>query len=161
MLSRGVKPILCLIVLLAWPCLGWGGRAEAGFARGVALASGQTLDPLGGELQPFACGENETRADMAPPKSGKDIPAPAPDGPGHTPTSPRDLLLVLGGSLGGGMSSRGGSSAPPGGGAGLLCLLPFVSHVPGADPSGLMLPEDERLPLPSSASRLFRPPRAV
>jgi hypothetical protein len=162
MLSRGVKPIVGLLVLLAWPCLGWGGRAEAGFLRGVALAPRQSSDPLGGEFQTFASGENEDRSDMAPPLvGGQDAPAPAPDGPNRTPASPRDLLLVFGGSPGG-MSSRGGPTEQTGGGAtGQPLVLPYVSPVPEDDASGLLPLRDERLAPPLAKSRHFRPPRVV
>jgi hypothetical protein len=162
MLSRGVKPIVGLLVLLAWPCLGWGGRAEAGFLRGVALAPRQSVDPLAGESQTFAGGENEGQSDMAPPLvGGEDAPAPAPGGPNRTPASPRDLLLVFGGSPGG-MSSRGGPTEQTGWGAtGQPFVQPYVSPVPDADASVLLPPGDECLAPPLAKSRHFRPPRVV
>src|SRR5438477_352079 len=54
MRSPLTKPILGLLMLLAWPCLGWDGRAEAGFAPGVStLSRKQSLDPLA-EPDPFS-----------------------------------------------------------------------------------------------------------
>jgi len=152
MRSPGAKPILCLLVLLAWPCLGRDGRAEAGFAPGVStLSPTQSLSSLA-EVE-TALGRESEANDMAPPKQEKN------DRPVPGPVSPRDLLN-LPGCAPGGMTSRGGGGPTGPSGGSVLPLLPtYTYQVPGADASGLLPPDDEGLDLPRLEFRLFRPPR--
>jgi len=162
-LSRGVKPILGLIVLLAWPCLGLGGRAEASFALGgSALTPERSPGSPGFELQLVLNGDVADEPPLTHSAAGmakETLPLAPGDSP-RAPSAPRDLLPVPGGPSTNG-ASTGTPSAGPGSGATLSFILPLGSLVPGADPSGLLRLADERLKPPPFASRLFRPPRSV
>src|SRR5213079_3159863 len=90
-LSRGVKPMLGLLVLLAWPCLGWGSRAEAGFALGkLALPSQRAAGSSGPELRLVLKGEEAADPDAAhaSPGMGKETPPFSPGDPPRIPPPP-------------------------------------------------------------------------
>ena len=163
MLSRGVKPILGLIVLLAGPCLGLGGRVEASFALGKsALAPERSPGSLGFEFQLVLNGDEPAEPEVPCPTTGT-AKEPAPFMPGDSPRAPvphRDLLLVPGG-LTNGASSTGSPSSGPGSGTGLTFILPVDFGVFGDSQSVRLVLADERFNPPPFASRLFRPPRAV
>jgi len=161
-LSRGVKPILGLIVLLAWPCLGWGGRAEASFALGrSALTPERAPGSPGFELRLVLNGDaDESPVTHSSAGMAKETVPLAPGDSPRAPSPPRDLLPVPGGSPANG-ASTGTPSAGPGSGTGLSFIMPLACLVPGTGPSGFLFLGDDRLDPPPSASRLFRPPRAV
>jgi hypothetical protein len=156
--SGGVKPIFGLLVLLAWPCLGIGGCAEAGFARGIVLPPRDALDLLGPRAGGAADSEIDDAASMTPPTQEKD--APAPGCPSREPAAPRDLLHFFGCAQGAGMT-RSRLRAPTVWGAGLPFVLPFISQVPGIDSSGDLPPEVERIAPSLFEPCLCRPPRAI
>jgi hypothetical protein len=152
-----VKPILGLLVLLACPCLGLGGRAQAGFALGgSALAPERAPGSLGLEFQLVLNG-GEPAEPEGPPTSApaeEDAPLPPGDSP-RAPAAPVHLLPVPGGTSSGAPSSGAGS------GGGLSVILPSNPEALGGDPTGRLFLADERLHPPPFASRLFRPPRLV
>jgi hypothetical protein len=160
-MTRGVKPILGLIVLLTWPCLGLGSRAEASFALGRShLTSGRSAGASGFELQLVLNGEEtESKASPSSLGMGKESTPFAPSEPSRAPFPPRNLLPRFIDLLTAGESSTGTSSTGPSSGPGLPFILPSGLLGPGVDQSGILLLADERVSPPSSASRLFRPPR--
>jgi hypothetical protein len=161
--SRGVTPILSLIVLLAWPFLGWGGRAEAGFAlRRVATHSGRLPGSTGAEFVLFvdeqdACGVGLAGSTSSP---GENAPL-APSDPSRPTGLLRSPFLLASGSETGGTSSTRSPSSGPQAGTGQGFILPVASRLSGTEQSGLLFLADERLDCPLIASRLFRPPRVV
>jgi len=158
-MSRGVKPILGLIVLLAWPLLGLGGRAEASFALGrLSRQPERSGCSVGFELALVLNGQEQTEASEARPRRGMRTETPsAPDGNVPNRVFPRGPLPADG-DLQTGTSS--GPVPPTGAGVGAgLSLLP--PHVPllADDASGLLFLAFGRLRPPLFPSRLFRPPR--
>jgi len=149
-------------VLLAWPLLGPGSRAEAGFAlERSALTAGQTTGSLGVEFQMVLNGgapaepeRNDFAGDEAQ-ESIRSLPAEAPFGP----TQPLDLLAAFASPTGG--APAGPSSAGSGPVAGLTFVLPLGVELVSVLRSGRLFLADERLNPPPFASRLFRPPRMV
>jgi hypothetical protein len=162
--SRGLKPILGLIVLLAGPCWGLGGRAEASFALGKsALAPERSPGSLGFEFQLVLNGDQPAEPEVPSSTSTNTARQPTPGMPGdspHTPVPQRDLLLVPV-DLSHGSSSTGSPSPGSGSGTGLTFILPVDFWILGNDPAGRLFLADERFHPPPFASRLFRPPRVV
>jgi hypothetical protein len=158
--SRGVKPILGLIVLLAWPCLGLGSRAEAGFALEAATPTAErTPGSLGFEFHLILNGEEPAKPEETCSSTGSEK-APAPFTPGDAPRSPyRDLLLVPGGLSNGASSAGSPPSTGPGSGPALSFVVPSGIGTTEADSSGRLFLADERIKPPPFDSRLFRPPR--
>jgi len=159
-----VKPILGLFVLLAWPCLGWGSRAEASFALGKsALAPEGSPGEPGFELRlvlnGMEAGEPERTSSSS--SLGKETTPFGPGDPPRTPETPRDFLPVPGGSLTHGATSTGAPSAGASAATGLPFILPLGSLLLGGGPPRRLFLADERLNPQPIASRLFRPPRAV
>jgi hypothetical protein len=163
-LLRRVKPILSLIVLLAWPCLGLGGRADASFALAAsALEPRCCLGQPGFELQ-LALHHDTTENPVvsAAGSAGREEPTwPAP-GPSHWDWFLLNYcFLALGdlpinGSSCAGFPSAGSSSVP-----GMTCILLSASAVPTAEGAGWLFLADERFKPPPFASRRFRPPRST
>jgi len=159
-LSRGGKPILGLIVLLAWPLLGLGGRAQASFSLGqLSRESHRPKCSLGFEFELVLNGEEQTEAAHANSPGGMS---------GETPSVPEadpaqrgfpQRPLPRPSDLQTGTSSGPAPSTGPGGGAGLSLFPPVPAPVLGHDVSGLLFLANERLKPPPFPSRLFRPPR--
>jgi len=161
-LSRGAKLILGLIVLLAWPCLGWGSRVEASFALGRSvLPSERSASSPGFELQLVLNGGETSEPEVSYSSwgTGKETTPLEPHDSPRAPLPPRDILSVLAGSFNTGASSTSAPPVGPGSGAGLSFILPLGSLVSRASQSGLLFLADERLDSLPFASRLFRPPR--
>ena len=160
MSSRGVKPILGLIVLLAWPCLGWGGRAEANFALGQF--SHQPDRPgcaFGFEFALVLNGGDQAEASAAGSPGGTSADTPSvPEADPPLRVFPRAPIPAHG-DLQTGASSGPAPPTGPGGGAGLSPLLPPHAPVLGREVSGLLFLANDRLRPPPFPSRLFRPPR--
>jgi hypothetical protein len=160
-LSREAKPILGLIVLLAWPCLGLGGRVEGSFALGnSALAPERPPNSLGYEFELVFNGDQPAEAERpcSKPCTAKET---APLIPGDSPRTPvphSDLLLVPGGLSHGGTSASSPSSGPSSG-TGLTFILPVDFGVLGDQQSVRLFLADERFNPPPFAFRFFRPPR--
>jgi len=160
--SRGLKPILGLIVLLAGPCLGLGGRAEASFALArSALAPERPPVSLGLEFQLVLNGEEPVEPE-APCSSTSATSEPAPVAPGESPRPPARYhhILPVPTGLSNGTSSAGSPPSGPGSGTGLIFILPSDCAMPGGGESGRLFLADERLNPPPFPSRLFRPPRS-
>jgi hypothetical protein len=157
-----VKPILGLIVLLAWPCLGMGSRVEAGFALGrSAFILERSAGSLGVEFQLVLNGDEPAEPEETTTSAaGNETPPPSPR---DTPRAPgRQVALPSGpGGASPGGSTAGSPPSGPGSGTGLTFILSSDFSVQGADPSGRLFLADERLKEPPFASRLFRPPRDV
>jgi hypothetical protein len=160
--SRGLKPILGLIVLVAGPFLGLSGRAEAGFALGKsALAPERSPGSMGFEFQLVLNGDEPAEPEGTSRMTGTaDETSPlVPCDPPRQPAPHRDLLIP--GGLSHGASSAGSPSPGPSSGTGLSFILPVDSGVSGGDLSGRLFLADERFNPPPFASRFFRPPRVV
>jgi hypothetical protein len=156
-----VKPILGLLVLLAWPCLGLGGRAQASFALGgSALAPERAPGSLGLEFQLVLNGGEPAEPEGTPSSS---VPAEeaTPFAPGDSPRAPAAPvhLLPIPGGLSTGTTASGPPSSSAGSAGGLSIILPSNPAALGDDPSGRLFLADERFNPPPFPSRLFRPPR--
>lgn len=152
-LSRPAKPLLGLVVLLAFPWLGLGSSARASFVVGQfgsdrAKSSAVPLDNEG-----TGCGTSSAR-------TGHE------DRPGEEESpwanSPSRWLLAAWpglqtGSSTGGASAPGSASGP--GGAGLVGILTLASPSLGPEGAERLFLCDERFKPPPFCSRLFRPPR--
>ena len=164
MSSRGVKPILGLILLLAWPCLGLGSRVEASFALGrSALAPERSPGSLGFEFQLVLNGDEPAEPEGNCSSTGM-AKEPTPFAPGDSPREsgqPLDILLIPGSLANGASSASSPSSSGSGSGANLSFILPSGVGMPEADPSGRLYLADDRLSPPPFATRFFRPPRVV
>ena len=162
MATRGVKPILGLIVLLAWPCQGVGSRAEAGFALANSPPTAEcSPGSLGFEFHLILNGDEPAKPQETCSSTGTAT-EPAPFAPGESPRSPyRDLLLAPGGVSNGTSSAGSPSSSGPGSGMGLSFIPPSDLGMSEADSSGRLYLADERLEPPPFATRHFRPPRVV
>jgi hypothetical protein len=161
-LSRELKPIFGLVVLLAWPCVGLGGRAEAGFALGrTPKLPGRSAEAPGFELRLVITGETTAEVEQTSSSSGIRIETPthSPADSSRLPFLPRDLLLFFADALSNGTSSAGTGSVVSGAASSLPFILPSGLLGPGVDQSGLLLLADEHLSPSPFASRLFRPPR--
>jgi hypothetical protein len=159
-----LKPILGLLVLLAGPCWGVGGRAEASFALGKsALAPERPPASLGFEFQLVLNGDKPVELEAPCSSTGtiqESIPFAPADPPCRAPIRHHDMLLLPGG-LSNGASSAGSPSSSSSSATGLTFILPVGFGVLGGDQSVRLFLADERFNPPPFASRLFRPPRAV
>ena len=164
MMFRGVKPILGLIVLLAWPCLGLGSRVEAGFAlERSTLTPERSSGSLGFEFQLVLNGDEPTEPDRSCSTTAT-TKEPTPITPGDSPREPgRPLdILLLPGNLANGTSCAGSpSTTGPGSGLSLSFILPSGIGMPNDSASGRRYLADDRLDPPPFATRFFRPPRVV
>jgi hypothetical protein len=156
----GTKQLLGLFVLLIWPCLGLGSRAEASFAL-TPPAQKRTPGWLGVEVRLYLNGDETEQPGAAPGNGPREDPSPITPNDAHLRLRLlRDLLAVPCGPQGEGSSSSGSSSPGSGSGSGMSCLcLPLGSAGPQTEPSARLFLADERYRPPSFASRLFRPPR--
>jgi hypothetical protein len=139
---RRIRRILPLVVLLAWPCLGLGGSARAGFALVLAVD--------GAELEKSS--ESSSSGGADPSKNGRD--------PAFAELFRR--LTPAWQGLQSSSSSSGTSSPSPtsgSGGSGLVGTLTQDCPLTGFEESERLFLADERFKPPPFASRLFRPPR--
>jgi hypothetical protein len=161
--SREMKLILALLVLLTWPCLGAGSRAQASFAFGrSALAPERIPGSPGFEFRLILSGDEPVEPDGAPPSSGlgEEITPVTPRDASRGPAMPAHLFPIPGG-FSTGTTSTGIPSSGPGPGPGLPFVLPLGAETPRAGLTGLLFLANERFNPPPFASRLFRPPRLV
>jgi len=156
----GLKPILGLLMLLAWPCLGLGSRVEASFALSPERLKRTSGSP-GAEIRLYLNSDEMEQFGTGPGTGPRDdsIPITPNDAPLRLKLL-RGFLAVPCTSQGEGSSSSSSSSSGSGSGSGLsfLCLL-LSSAGPPAETSERLFLADERYKLPPFASRWFRPPR--
>ncbi len=160
-MPRGAKLILGLLVLLAGPAVGLGGRVQASFALGQP-APERPKGSFGLEFELVLNGEQGEPASSSGAAVREEVPSvPEPEAPSwpHRPGKPRPVpgdLQPSGTSSGAGSPSSGAGVA-----AGSSFLPPLSAQVFGAAVSGRLFLANERLKPPPFPSRLFRPPRAV
>jgi hypothetical protein len=160
-ICRGMVLILSLSVLLACPLLGWGGRAEAGFALRRVTPSVRLSGASGAEFVLRVYDQDICDAGSVCSSSSPAGNAPVPPNDPHCPMRlPQPLFLLAGSSPAGASSTRAPSSKSPSG-AGLCFILPSASRTSGDEQSGPLFLADVRIDWPLFASRLFRPPRVV
>src|SRR5262245_22837576 len=149
-----MKLFLGSLALLAWPWLGGGGRAGAGFTPGqLVLVSDNDTNTFTFGLRPALT--RDQRHDVT---LGMGSEAAPPPGRPNSPWLPdRDH------KPGGPEAAEGMSSQPPSGssgGGGQFAALPENAAPEGAATGRLFLLV-KRYKAPPFASRLFRPPRVV
>jgi hypothetical protein len=163
MLSRVAKLILSLILLLACPELGPGGRVEGSFALGQSTREpDQPKGSFGFEFQLVVNGAPgaNTSAGCSPAGIRDDV-LPVTE-PKHSPPPglPRKLIPAHAGLQTNGASPGAGSSAGQVPAAGSSFLPTMCTYVVGGEMCGLLFLADERFKPPPFPTRLFRPPRS-
>lgn len=151
--------MLGLTVLLAWPCLGLSGRAEASFALAPSKLTEDRL--LAAEFQHRLNSDKTDEHEEHGATGGRLIDEERPFAP-PCPTAPprfRDLFPAYSGSQSQGASSTGGSPPGSGAGVGMPFILTFEALLAGAERGGRLFLADERFKPPPFTSRWFRPPR--
>lgn len=155
-----MKPILGLIVLLTWPCLGLGGRAVAGFALGRTTPAASPSKPVRFQLT-LVLNEDEGDPPAEQGSGGVEDEGKTPQ-PMNAPSRYfpfRVIFPALSGLHGDGGPSTGSTSSTSAGGAGLPLIFTLVSLVSRDEGSRRLYLWDERIKPPAFASRWFRPPR--
>jgi hypothetical protein len=130
-LFRVPKPLFCLVLLLAWRCLGPTDVVRADFVLRMSANDAGSGD----------AGDNGWKAPSSPELPVRPRQEPA-NGPGLQP----------------GSATGGVPSGPSSGAGGLACLpIPVLPYLQDLG-TGILFLNDERFK-PLFASRLFRPPR--
>jgi len=159
---RGVKLIVGLIVLLAWPWLGCGGSAQASFSLGQhSRGPERPRCSFGFEFELVINGEEQAEAGDSNPSGGMsgEIPSVPDSDPLRQSVLPRAPIPAHDGPQTSGTSSGPAPPSGPGGGGGSCLLPPLGAPLLGREGSGLLFLANERLKPPPFPSRLFRPPR--
>jgi hypothetical protein len=159
--SRVAEPLFGLIVLLAWPWLGLGDSARAGFVLRQRASSPELANPSAEFALIVTLDGEEAGASGAPSGGTGGEDGSGDEGSPWSASLPRQLLLswpgVQTGPGAGGTSPSRPASGP--GGSGLVGILAPNAPPPGAEGPNLLFLGDERFKPPPFASRLFRPPR--
>jgi hypothetical protein len=159
MLSRVAKPLLALIVLLAW--LGLGDSARASFVIRQRTSSPKRVQTSAGFTLVVMLDEEESGPSELPADGTSDQDRSRNEGNPWAAPLPGPLLLAWSGvqtGSGAGSTSTSGPTSTPGG-VGLTAILDPNSTAPPAEGANLLFLAEERFKPPPFASRLFRPPR--
>ncbi|MCI0641906.1 MAG: hypothetical protein L0Y72_30565 [Gemmataceae bacterium] len=149
------KTILGLVVLLGWPCLGLGSRADAGFVVGTSIEAveGDQSSSWEWVVRSFRRSDDNAPRRQAPEWTGSSVPQDTL--PPGTPVPTRGPRLAN-------PDGEGCHSNAPSGPNGPSLVMNVNSRPALAQPTrvGLLFLSDSPYQPDPPGSRLFRPPRS-